>query len=400
MSEGEELDYIPDEDLLSILRISFWVGAGSPKYSNLPILSIIEKYADLIVSQNYSLTAEDLTQNFGTIPSDAPLMIKSLGGVENMVGWIPAIAEAQSLLPHPRNIGIVVPLFIAFLVITTIAVTLRMLSRHRVGGGLRSFDWLTFAAHLMTVAWGAVAVHHSNVMGPYEAWWDRSWDMIHENYKTVYALNLLYPWVMLIIKLSLCMFYYRMTTMNYIRWGVWATAFITIGNTLAGFFVPMFACKPINNWDHIFTSTCRSNQDQRTALIAVGAIYILTDVAIWALPIPMVFQLKLYPRQRILALCTFGIGAFACVASGFRLDSLIKNLNLNAQGTSTLIIDAWTIIEMNIALICACAPAIRALVIFYKPKVLSRVGSSAGSAAKPSSEGREKKESEKEKTNA
>ncbi|EGX52407.1 hypothetical protein AOL_s00043g196 [Orbilia oligospora ATCC 24927] len=136
----------------------------------------------------------------------------------------------------------------------------------------------------------------------------------------------------------------------------------------------------------------------------MGAIYIFTDVLVWALPIPMVFQLKLYPRQRILALCTFGVGAFAVVASGFRLSSLIDNLTLNARGTSTLIIDAWTIIEMNVALLCACAPAIRALVIFLKPKVLSKVGSASGpsrsASTKASSDPKQKKEivTETEKT--
>ncbi|KAF3192507.1 hypothetical protein TWF106_010304 [Orbilia oligospora] len=193
--------------------------------------------------------------------------------------------------------------------------------------------------------------------------------------------------------------------MAYIQWGVWVTSFIIIGNTIAGFFVSLFQCSPINNWDNPYTATCRRQSEQRKVLIAMGAIYIFTDVLVWALPIPMVFQLKLYPRQRILALCTFGVGAFAVVASGLRLDSLIENLSLNARGTSTLIIDAWTIIEMNVALLCACAPAIRALVIFLKPKVLSKVGSTSGlsrsaSTAKASSDPKEKKEivTETEKT--
>ncbi|KAK6518306.1 hypothetical protein TWF506_005466 [Arthrobotrys conoides] len=91
----------------------------------------------------------------------------------------------------------------------------------------------------------------------------------------------------------------------------------------------------------------------------------------------------------------------AIVASGFRLDALMNNVVASSRGTSTLIIDAWTIIEMNIALLCACAPAIRALVIFLKPKVLSKVGSTSdpstkastsGPTAKTSTEAKEKKE--------
>ncbi|KAF3163874.1 hypothetical protein TWF751_009897 [Orbilia oligospora] len=402
MSETES---IPDEDILLMLRLSYWIGSASPKYSNLPILRIIEKYSALVLAQNGTLYPEDLTEYFGTPPSDIPGFLKIIGGIDNLSGWTPIIAEYQYLLPHPRNIGIILPLFVVFLAVTSIAVALRMISRHRVGGGLRSFDWLTLAAHLMAVAYGGLAFHSSRLIGPYEAWYDRTWDSIYANSKVALALTLFYPLTMMTIKLSLCLFYYRMTTMAYIQWGVWVTSFIIIGNTIAGFFVSLFQCSPINNWDSPYTATCRRQSEQRKVLIAMGAIYIFTDVLVWALPIPMVFQLKLYPRQRILALCTFGVGAFAVVASGFRLSSLIDNLALNARGTSTLIIDAWTIIEMNVALLCACAPAIRALVIFLKPKVLSKVGSTSGpsrsASTKASSNPKEKKEivTETEKTN-
>ncbi|KAK6501270.1 hypothetical protein TWF481_009111 [Arthrobotrys musiformis] len=398
MAEGGELEFIPPEDLLLINQMSFWVGVASPKYSDLPILSIIDKYADLIISNDYNITLDDIVENFGTPPEQASAFVETwFGGAEEMIEWLLAISDSKSLLPHPRNIDIILPLFIAFTVITSLAVTLRMLSRHQVGGGLRSFDWLTFAGQLMTVIWGALAVHRSNVSGRYDAIYDRSWNEIRETLKMYLVITTLYPWVMLVIKMSLCLFYYRMTTMNYIRWGVWVTGFIVIGNTIAGFLFPLLSCTPVNSWDHLLTGTCKSEDDRRTALIAIGAIYIFTDVVLWALPIPMVFQLQLYPRQRILALCTFGVGAVACVASGFRLEAVIKHVSASGQTTSTLIIDAWGIIEMNIALICACAPAIRAYVIFYKPKVLTRIGS-ISTGSKAASEKPAKKELDSEKT--
>ncbi|KAK6518307.1 hypothetical protein TWF506_005467 [Arthrobotrys conoides] len=177
-------DTIPDEDILLMLRLSYWIGAASPKYWHLPIISVLEKYTDLIIAQNYTLTPEDLTEHFGTPPSDIPSLLEKVsGGMEYIIGWPPVIVEYQALLPHPRNVGIVIPLFAVFLVVTTIAVALRMISRHRVGGGLRSFDWLTLAAHLMVVAYGGLAAHHSIALGPYEAWYDRSWNNVKEHFK-------------------------------------------------------------------------------------------------------------------------------------------------------------------------------------------------------------------------
>ncbi|KAF3192506.1 hypothetical protein TWF788_000117 [Orbilia oligospora] len=178
-----EAPSIPDEDILLMLRLSYWIGSASPKYSNLPILRIIEKYSALVLAQNGTLSPEDLTEYFGTPPSDIPGFLKIIGGIDNLSGWTPIIAEYQYLLPHPRNIGIILPLFLVFLVVTSIAVALRMISRHRVGGGLRSFDWLTLVAHLMAVAYGGLALHSSRLIGPYEAWYDRTWDSIYENSK-------------------------------------------------------------------------------------------------------------------------------------------------------------------------------------------------------------------------
>ncbi|KAK6506582.1 hypothetical protein TWF481_005040 [Arthrobotrys musiformis] len=163
-----------------------------------------------------------------------------------------------------------------------------------------------------------------------------------------------------------------MTSMKWIRWGCLATAGITFANTIAGFFITVFNCRPVNYWDHFFVDACRTSK--RTSAIIIGAIYILTDVATWALPMPLIFQLKLSTKQRILAFFTFGIGAVACVASGFRLDAVIKFTKYSSQSSSTLLIDAWTIIEMNIALLCACAPAVRALVMYYVPKLFPNFG--------------------------
>ncbi|KAK6362382.1 hypothetical protein TWF730_006072 [Orbilia blumenaviensis] len=370
MSDSEELEIelpLQPEILKSISSACLWIGLGTLKYSHLRILSVIRKYAAFIDAAGGNLTYEDLTESFGIEPSNAVALAYQFDGLENMAGVLPIIIELEEYLPHPRNDNIVLPLFVALTVMTTIAVALRMWSRYKVAGSIQSFDYLTGIAYAMTVAWGAVAVYHSFSNGPYSAFWDMSWDTLRRHYRINFTLNIFYPWVMLFIKMSLCVFYYKMTALWYIRWGIWATGAVTVGNTIAGFFTPIFSCRPILYWDHLLEGPCKA--DRRMATIIIGAIYILTDIAIWALPMPLIFQLKLYPRQRILALCTFGIGAIACVASGFRLDAVIKFYNYGSEGTSTLIIDAWTIIEMNIALLCACAPAVRALVIYYAPKM-------------------------------
>src|SRR4051812_43392447 len=103
------------------------------------------------------------------------------------------------------------------------------------------------------------------------------------------------------------MFYFRMTTWRYLQWSVLGVGFVVIGNTIAAFLVWMFQCSHVDYWNHQFDLSCRINSE--AFMIAMSAIYIATDIVIWILPMPLVFQLQLYPRERILALVTFSLGA-------------------------------------------------------------------------------------------
>ncbi|EPS38722.1 hypothetical protein H072_7562 [Dactylellina haptotyla CBS 200.50] len=359
-------------DIELILLYSLAIGSESPFYSNLRILDVISKYSDFITA-NGNFTPADLTQNFGTSPSISSLLIEYLGGADYISYLVPQIigAENDGLLPHPRTTTIVVPLFVTFTAISTVAVALRLWSRHRVAGGIKTDDWVTVLGYFLTIMWGAVAIHHSNANGEYQAFWDLSWTSLRETYRTYFALTALYPWVMMVIKISLLIFYYAVTNINYMRWAVWAIGFITVGNTLAGFFITVLACRPINYWDHLLENPCKINRG--TANVCIAAIYMFTDIAIWVLPMPLVWRLKLPVRERILAVITFGVGAVACIASGFRIKALLDFESYDAQSSSSLLISAWTITELNLALICASAPAIRALFKFFAPKIRTTV---------------------------
>ncbi|KAF3924473.1 hypothetical protein ABW20_dc0101997 [Dactylellina cionopaga] len=124
------------------------------------------------------------------------------------------------------------------------------------------------------------------------------------------------------------------------RWTVYAVSSLVIGNTVASSIVYLLQCEHVNYWDDIFHQNCRINPE--SAILAFGAIYIATDVAIWLLPLPMVIQLQLQPREKVFLMSTFGLGATACIASGFRLQAVVKYTNYSAQSSSTLLIHIWS----------------------------------------------------------
>ncbi|KAK6510776.1 hypothetical protein TWF506_009872 [Arthrobotrys conoides] len=364
---------VTDKAVKNVLNYALWVGAASPKYSNVVLSHVFKIYNDYIRANGFKLTRENLIEDFGTRPEDVDPFIEILGGPKAMVPTLNSLAPLIPILPHPGNIPIIVPLFCVFTVMTSLAVGLRLWSRQKVAGGIRSFDWLAVVGFGLTVVYGGLAVYHSKVSGPHQAFYDRTWDQLKENYKVYLILTIIYPFIMCIIKISLLLFYYRVATLNYVQWAVYATGFVTIANSIAAIFTHCLSYRPIDYWNHFFEEPFKLNT--RVPLLVFGSVYILTDVAIWIIPMPMVFQLKLYPREKIIAVITFSLGAVACVASGFRIWAIDEFQIYTAKNTSTLMIDAWTMIELNLTLICASAPAIRALAIHYAPKILSTLPS-------------------------
>ncbi|KAF3224798.1 hypothetical protein TWF106_003245 [Orbilia oligospora] len=314
------------EAVKSALSASTWIGAATPKYSHLVLSRVFDIYAEYIYANGFKLTRENLIEDFGTRPEDVDPFMKIFGGPNGIATYLTALPGLVPILPHPRNIPIIVPLFCVFTVMTSLAVGLRLWSRQKVAGGIRSFDWLALAGFGLTIIYGAVSVYHSKV-----------------------------------------------STLNYVQWAVYATGSVTIANSIAAIFTHCLAFRPIDYWNHFLQSPFKFNS--RTPMLVFGAVYILTDVAIWIIPMPMVFQLKLYPREKVIAVITFSLGAVACVASGFRIWAIDEFQNYSDKNSSGLMIDAWTMIELNLTLICASAPAIRALAIHYAPKILSTLPS-------------------------
>ncbi|KAK6541909.1 hypothetical protein TWF694_007685 [Orbilia ellipsospora] len=360
-------------DIMQTLGTVLWLGPTSPKLSNLTGLQVIDAYAQYSFAVNGSLTPEGLNDLFGVTPENAAFLFTIFGGPQTLAYTTYAIAQQiQPYLEHPETPVVVVPLFIAFTIFTTFVMALRLWSRYKLAGGIQPFDWLAFAGYLMTVAWGALAVHHDHATTNLVSYYDRTWDSISECLRTYTALAMLYPWVMMTIKFSLLLFYYRMTNWNYIRWSVYVTAAVVGLNTLVAFILWIVQCPHLSSWDHP-SETCRIDNVKQQ--VAIASIYIATDIIIWILPMPLVFQLQLYLRERILAIFTFSLGAIACIASCLRLRYLLKFGLYSTQSSTTLLIDAWTIVELNLALICASAPAVRALAIHYAPKIRSSLGS-------------------------
>ena len=119
-----------------------------------------------------------------------------------------------------------------------------------------------------------------------------------------------YPLAVLTIKAALLLFYWNLSAWRPLRISVVVVAFICFGNAMGGFFAWLFQCNKVDLWNYPFNNALHCGVvDIITLSEAVGIINIITDVMIWIIPMPLVWKLQLYPRERYLAVFTFGLGA-------------------------------------------------------------------------------------------
>ncbi|EGS21845.1 uncharacterized protein CTHT_0037160 [Thermochaetoides thermophila DSM 1495] len=101
-------------------------------------------------------------------------------------------------------------------------------------------------------------------------------------------------------------------------------------------------------------------------------LVIATDFMIFLLPVPVVYPLKLPRRQKFALVTIFAIGFFVCLISLIRLWILIKtqsnpNPDFTYAGTPLIY---WTVIEVDTAIVVACAMTLKPLITRFFPNLL------------------------------
>lgn len=110
--------------------------------------------------------------------------------------------------------------------------------------------------------------------------------------------------------------------------------------------------------------------------LAAGIIQTTGDFLVTVIPIPMVMRLKLPRRQRIGVIVLFSLG-FIVTAAGIVRTYYISRALFQTYDETWDGYPAWIsgAIELDLGLICACAPALRTLFSTYFPNFGSKAGS-------------------------
>ncbi|KAI2642945.1 hypothetical protein GGS21DRAFT_544993 [Xylaria nigripes] len=271
--------------------------------------------------------------------------------------------------PSAHNHGhlIYVPAWI-FVFFCPVVVGTRIWSRKRTGLNLGPDDYTILASLVFAVAtdiillWGCYYGYgkHAASLTAHEK---------YEAFKAFYFTQITYKTSINLTKASILLLYLRIFGgVKWFRWTCLCLLAMVASYCIAAIMGTIFQCIPVvaafdKNITH---KKCINNEH---FWFANAGFSISTDVVILILPMPLVYSLQIPRVQKAALVFVFALGAFVVITSCLRATTL----DLQATSRDPLYDVAstmWTIIEMSVAIICACLPQIRPLAVKLFPKIM------------------------------
>lgn len=124
---------------------------------------------------------------------------------------------------------------------------------------------------------------------------------------------------------------------------------------------------------------CPARQTLLTPSVT-SAVNIITDIFILGLPVKTLIGINRPTREKVALLCIFLVGTFASITSVIRLHTIYDYTLADDPFQHSILVNLWSVIEINTGIICASVPALKAL---FTPRVIreatSRYKKSSGS---------------------
>ncbi|KAK6495044.1 hypothetical protein TWF481_003071 [Arthrobotrys musiformis] len=265
---------------------------------------------------------------------------------------------------------------VVFMVLVPIALGLRLYSKISVFRKLESDDVAAIIGTMGSLALSAVTMHMLKSGygkhlwdGPFSTMTERSEKLIKE----LIVCNILHSFSLSFAKTSIIILYNRIFDAHpWFRRTMWCILSICWTMFVLTIFISVFQCNPIDGaWSfrimYLGKSSC---VDMQAYLYASTAVNIFTDGVVVALPIVPITRLRLPKRKKVAVCLLFLVGGFSCASSIIRMVSLrtLQDLDISYTTANSLF---WSVIEVNIALICASCPAIRTIFTRHSIPIIS-----------------------------
>ncbi|KAK5655153.1 hypothetical protein OQA88_6052 [Cercophora sp. LCS_1] len=275
-------------------------------------------------------------------------------------------APPPELIPgyYDDRSGLAIFCVVFCLVVATGMVGLRTWTRKVIINKMGMDDWAAIITTI--VVWGegiSIAVSTRYGLGRH-IFAVQPPTLIPTYWKTFWVTLLLYHAALLGAKMTFLLQYYRILAIQRMRI-VYIVAIVVVG--LWGFaqvLIALLICRPIQGlWDKSIKADCMPNAPQ---IYVNAAGNIVTDIAIFLLPLPALKQLNLKRRQKVMLLGIFSLGFFTVAISIIRIKFLDIHEDVTWQHVES---SGWSIGELASALTCSSLPTLRPFVAKYVPSL-------------------------------
>ncbi|KAH9222425.1 hypothetical protein DL95DRAFT_454437 [Leptodontidium sp. 2 PMI_412] len=297
-------------------------------------------------------------------------------------------------LPVQNKSNLMIGLFTFIIIFTSILVALRLASKVIVKKQLSPEDYIAGLAQGMSIVSNTFAIEmarhgfgkhlYSLRNGAMKAIFLRciypsSFSLKNRtfltNHTAVYIGENIYVAVLGLVKISILTFYLRIFQLQIpFRIAVYTTiVFIVLGSASISFST-IFQCRPIAYfWDKDLHGKCL---DVNALAYANSGLSIVQDFLIIGLPIRVVWNMNLDRKKKWSVAFMFALGGFGCIISIVRLQSLLIFGTSIDPTWDYVAVTIWTVLELAVAIVCSCLPALRQLIIHIYPKLVSSFRSS------------------------
>ncbi|KAF2676341.1 hypothetical protein K458DRAFT_239429, partial [Lentithecium fluviatile CBS 122367] len=220
-------------------------------------------------------------------------------------------------------------------------------------------DYAIVLATILALGFSIVTSYHTtNGLGRH------MWDVPADNFYQLMKIGdiagpIFYNLSTLFTKVSLCLFYLRLSPYTSFQIATNVVMVISIGYSLITAFGFAWVCQPIEKyWD--FSITTGKCVNLNAFFLATGCINAATDLALLILPIFIIKVLHLPWTRKMGVAFILMTGSFVCVVSLIRVSIIIKGMaTIPTDGSWTMVANfIWILIEMWLGIICACLPTL------------------------------------------
>ncbi|OLN81844.1 hypothetical protein CCHL11_06972 [Colletotrichum chlorophyti] len=198
-----------------------------------------------------------------------------------------------------------------------------------------------------------------------------------------YVMEVLYFAQVTLLKMSILFFYMNIFRQSGIKNLIWGTvAFNAVFGTVF-VFLATFQCSPISfywtKWDEEHIGFC---MDINGIAWANAGLSICLDLWMLGLPLSQVRSLKLHWKKKIGVALMFCVGTFVTVVSILRLQTLVAFATSHNPTWDQFAVAAWSTVEINVGIMCACMPSMRVILVHFFPKFLATTQRSTSTPAR------------------